>query len=256
MSERDGVPNVGLSIIRSHESSTVTVADDLPRTVEEINRTLPRGTQLAITYDGGAEARARLNNVVDSLLFGAVLTVLVVFFFLNSWRSTLITALSLPTSGITAFIAVWLCGFTLNFMTLLGLSLAIGVLIDDAIVVPENIVCHFAAGASRLEAARKGAREIGLAVTATTFSIVAVFLPVAFMSGEVGQWFRPFALTVACSVLVSLFISFTLDPMLSAYWGDPVGEHGSGGAVRRLLARPRSMAAVALLSLVAAIALS
>ena len=146
-----------------------------------------------------------------------------VYAFLNSWRSTLITALSLPTSVIAAFIAVWACGFTLNFMTLLGLSLAIGVLIDDAIVVRENIVRHMERGADRMTAARAGTAEIGLAVTATTFSIIAVFIPVAFMGGGAGEWFRPFALTVATSVLVSLFISFTLDPMLSAYWGDPVG---------------------------------
>src|SRR5690606_12326317 len=136
---------------------------------------------------------------------------------------TLITALSLPTSAVAAFIAVWLCGFTLNFMTLLGLSLAIGVLIDDAIVVRENIVRHMERGEDRITAARAGTAEIGLAVTATTFSIIAVFVPVAFMGGGAGEWFRPFALTVASSVLVSLFISFTLDPMLSAYWGDPVG---------------------------------
>ena len=133
--------------------------------------------------------------------------------------------MSLPTSVIAAFIAVWLCGFTLNFMTLLGLSLAIGVLIDDAIVVRENIVRHMEMGSDRRTAASAGTKEIGLAVAATTFSIIAVFIPVAFMPGVSGEWFRPFALTVASSVLVSLFISFTLDPMLSAYWGDPVGHH-------------------------------
>ena len=130
----------------------------------------------------------------------------------------------LPTSAIAAFIAVWLCGFTLNFMTLLGLSLAIGVLIDDAIVVRENIVRHMERGEDRMTAARNGTAEIGLAVTATTLSIVAVLVPVAFMGGGAGEWFRPFAVTVAASVLVSLFISFTLDPMLSAYWGDPPGH--------------------------------
>src|SRR5438094_10176209 len=108
-------------------------------------------------------------------------------------------------------------------MTLLGLSLAIGVLIDDAIVVRENIVRHMQRGADRVTASRAGTAEIGLAVTATTFSIIAVFIPVAFMGGGAGEWFRPFALTVAASVLVSPYISFTLDPMLSAYWGDPVG---------------------------------
>jgi hydrophobe/amphiphile efflux-1 (HAE1) family protein len=220
---RNAQPNVGLSVTRSRDASTVTVADKIRGMVVEINKTLPKGTKIEVTQDGGKDAESSLRNVIEALAFGAVLTIFVVYAFLNSWRSTLITALSLPTSVIAAFIAVWACGFTLNFMTLLGLSLAIGVLIDDAIVVRENIVRHMEAGEDRMTAARNGTAEIGLAVTATTFSIIAVFIPVAFMGGGAGEWFRPFALTVASSVLVSLFISFTLDPMLSAYWGDPVG---------------------------------
>ena len=193
--------------------------------VKEIEKELPAGTRIEITRDGGDESQRSLNNVIESLVLGAVLTIFVVYAFLNSWRSTLITAMSLPTSVIAAFIAVWLCGFTLNFMTLLGLSLAIGVLIDDAIVVRENIVRHMQMGSDRRKAALEGTAEIGMAVAATTFSIIAVFIPVAFMPGVSGEWFRPFALTVACSVIVSLGISFTLDPMLSAYWGDPPDHH-------------------------------
>jgi len=221
---RSGSPNVGLSVIRQREASTVTVAKRVREEVETINKTLPEGTKMEVTRDGGDEAEDNLSNVIHALIFGAGLTIFVVYAFLNSWRSTLITGLSLPTSAIAAFIAVWLCGFTLNFMTLLGLSLAIGVLIDDAIVVRENIVRHMERGEDRVAAARNGTAEIGLAVTATTLSIVAVFVPVAFMGGGAGEWFRPFAVTVAASVLVSLFISFTLDPMLSAYWGDPPGH--------------------------------
>ncbi|MFZ6720889.1 efflux RND transporter permease subunit [Undibacterium sp. Ji49W] len=224
-SVRNGQPNVGISITRSRDASTVTVAGKVRSLVADINKTLPAGTKIEVTQDGGKDAQSSLNNVIESLMFGAVLTIFVVYVFLNSWRSTLITAMSLPTSVIAAFIAVWLCGFTLNFMTLLGLSLAIGVLIDDAIVVRENIVRHMEMGSDRRTAASNGTKEIGLAVAATTFSIIAVFIPVAFMPGVSGEWFRPFALTVASSVLVSLFISFTLDPMLSAYWGDPVGHH-------------------------------
>ncbi|MBC3934659.1 efflux RND transporter permease subunit [Undibacterium rugosum] len=224
-SVRNGNPNVGISITRSRDASTVSVAARVRQLVAEINKTLPAGTRLEVTQDGGKDAESSLNNVIDSLIFGAVLTIFVVYVFLNSWRSTLITALSLPTSVVAAFIAIWLCGFTLNFMTLLGLSLAIGVLIDDAIVVRENIVRHMEMGVDRRTAASNGTKEIGLAVAATTFSIIAVFIPVAFMPGVSGEWFRPFALTVASSVLVSLFISFTLDPMLSAYWGDPPGHH-------------------------------
>jgi HAE1 family hydrophobic/amphiphilic exporter-1 len=225
-SVRSAHPNVSLSVVRSREASTVSVAASVRQLVDDINRTLPAGTHLDITRDGGVDAQSNLNNVTEALGLGALLTVLVVYLFLNSWRSTLITALSLPTSAIAAFIAVWACGFTLNFMTLLGLSLAIGVLIDDAIVVRENIVRHMELGEDRRSAARNGTAEIGLAVAATTFSIIAIFIPVAFMPGIAGEWFRPFALTVTCSVLVSLFISFTLDPMLSAYWGDPAGSHG------------------------------
>jgi hydrophobic/amphiphilic exporter-1 (mainly G- bacteria), HAE1 family len=235
---RNGNPNVGLSITRTREASTVSVASDVRKMVEEIRADLPAGTAIEITRDGGKDAQTSLNNVIEALVFGAVLTVFVVYVFLNSWRSTLITALSLPTSVIAAFIAVWLCGFTLNFMSLLGLSLAIGVLIDDAIVVRENIVRHMERGVDRRTAALNGTAEIGLAVTATTFSIVAVFVPVAFMPGVAGEWFRPFGLTVVASVLVSLFVSFTLDPMLSAYWGDPPDHHsraqkGLTGALQR-----------------------
>ncbi|WP_317204967.1 efflux RND transporter permease subunit [Janthinobacterium sp.] len=225
VSIRSGKPNVGIWVTRTRDASAVSVAARVREAVAEIRKTLPKGTTLDITRDGGDDAQRSLNNVIESLVFGAVLTIFVVYAFLNSWRSTLITALSLPTSVIAAFIAVWLCGFTLNFMTLLGLSLAIGVLIDDAIVVRENIVRHMQMGSDRRKAALEGTAEIGIAVAATTFSIIAVFIPVAFMPGVSGEWFRPFALTVTCSVLVSLAISFTLDPMLSAYWGDPADHH-------------------------------
>ena len=275
---RNGNPNVGISVTRSRDASTVTVATGVRDLVAEINKTLPPGTKLEVTRDGGEDAEQSLKNVIEALMFGAILTIFVVYAFLNSWRSTLITALSLPTSVVAAFIAVWACGFTLNFMTLLGLSLAIGVLIDDAIVVRENIVRHMERGADRMTAASTGTAEIGMAVTATTFSIIAVFIPVAFMGGGAGEWFRPFALTVATSVLVSLFISFTLDPMLSAYWGDPVDyqrqekkglrkwlsrfnvwfDHQSdryGNVIAWALHHRKSMVAIAVASLVGALAL-
>lgn len=227
LSMRSGKPNVGLQISRSRDASTVALAKKVHEVVKEASKHLPEGTKLEVTRDGGEDAQSSLNNVIEALVLGAVLTVFVVYAFLNSWRSTLITALALPTSVLAAFIAVWLCGFTLNFMTLLGLSLAIGVLIDDAIVVRENIVRHMEMGSDRRTAALEGTAEIGMAVAATTFSIMAVFVPVAFMPGVSGEWFRPFALTVTCSVIVSLFISFTLDPMLSAYWGDPPDHHNA-----------------------------
>jgi HAE1 family hydrophobic/amphiphilic exporter-1 len=226
-SEHNGHPNVGLSVTRTRDGSTVSIAKEVRELVETIDKEQAGKARLEITQDGGEDAQSSLDNVVHSLFFGAGLTILVVYVFLNSWRSTLITGLSLPTSVITAFIAVWLCGFTLNFMSLLGLSLAIGVLIDDAIVVRENIVRHMQRGEDRRTAALNGTAEIGMAVASTTFSIVAVFAPVAFIPGITGEWFRPFGLTVVASVIVSLFISFTLDPMLSAYWGDPVDLHNA-----------------------------
>ena len=160
---------------------------------------------------------------------------LVVFLFLNSWRSTVITGLALPVSVMASFVAVWAFGFTLDTMSLLGLSLAIGILIDDAIVVRENIVRHVEMGKDHYTASQEGTDEIGLAVAATTLSIVVVFVPVAFMGDLAGQWFKPFALTIACSVMVSLFVSFSLDPMLSAYWPDP-HLHARAALVARALA--------------------
>jgi HAE1 family hydrophobic/amphiphilic exporter-1 len=148
-----------------------------------------------------------------------------------------ITGLALPVSVLASFVAVWAFGFTLNTMSLLGLSLAIGILIDDAIVVRENIVRHVEMGKEHFTAAREGTSEIGLAVAATTLSIVVVFIPIAFIGGLGGQWFKPFALTIACSVLVSLFVSFSLDPMLSAYWPDPHLAPEERSWLSRLLAR-------------------
>ena len=192
---------------------------------------------LLVARDAGPRVDNSVGDVEAALIEGAALTVLVVFAFLNSWRSTVITGLALPVSVLASFIAVWLFDFTLNTMSLLGLSLAIGILIDDAIVVRENIVRHVEMGKDHYTAAREGTSEIGLAVAATTLAIVVVFVPVAFMSGEAGQWFQPFALTLACSVLVSLFVSFSLDPMLSAYWPDPPVRMQDRAWLSRVLGR-------------------
>jgi len=217
----NGKKALGIDITKTRESSTISVADAVKAQLELIKAQLPADVEVVVVADQGEDVQASMNNVTEALGVGALLTIITVFVFLNSWRSTLITSLALPTSVLASFIAVWACGFTLNFMSLLGLSLAIGVLIDDAIVVRENIVRHMEMGKDNLTAARDGTREIGMAVIATTMSIVVVFIPIAFLDGITGQWFKPFALTVACSVVVSLFISFTLDPMMSAYWHDP-----------------------------------
>ncbi|HEX6324628.1 MAG TPA: efflux RND transporter permease subunit, partial [Vicinamibacterales bacterium] len=227
---------VGIDIVKAKGFSTTAVSTAVREKVDALRATLPEGVSLEIVRDAGTRVDNSVRNVQEALLEGALLTVLTVFLFLNSWRSTVITGLALPVSVLAAFVAVWAWGFTLNTMSLLGLSLAIGILIDDAIVVRENIVRHVEMGKDHYTAAHEGTDEIGLAVAATTLSIVVVFVPMAFMGGIAEQWFAPFALTIACSVLVSLFVSFSLDPMLSAYWPDPHMEEKDRFWVSRKLA--------------------
>ncbi len=233
----NGTDAVGIEITKTKGYSTTAVAEKLQAKVDQLLPTLPAGVKLEVVKNAGTRVTDSVRNVQRTLVEGAVLTVLVVFLFLNSWRSTVITGLALPVSVLASFIAVWAFGFTLNTMSLLGLSLAIGILIDDAIVVRENIVRHVEMGKDHYTAAREGTAEIGLAVTATTFAIVAVFIPIAFLYGEAGQWFKPLALTIACSVLVSLFVSFSLDPMLSAYWPDPHVPEEKKAWITKLLDR-------------------
>src|SRR5205085_2787930 len=149
------------------------------------------------------------------------------FLFLNSWRSTVITGLTLPIALIGTFLFMYAFGFSINMVTLMALSLCVGLLIDDAIVVRENIVRHVQMGKPPFQAAMDGTQEIGLAVLATTFSIVAVFMPIGFMGGIIGKFFHEFGVTIVAAVLISMFVSFTLDPMLSSVWHDPDAEgHG------------------------------
>jgi HAE1 family hydrophobic/amphiphilic exporter-1 len=233
-----GQDAVGIDILKAKGYSTTQVTDLIHEHVTALERRMPSGVKLEIVQDAGVRVSHAVRNVQEALIEGALLTVLVVFLFLNSWRSTIITGLALPVSVLASFVAVWAFGFTLNTMSLLGLSLAIGILIDDAIVVRENIVRHIEMGKDHVKASHEGTDEIGLAVAATTFSIDAVFVPVAFMYGVAGQWFKPFALTIACSVLVSLFVSFSLDPMLSAYWPDPqIESHERRNPIARVLER-------------------
>src|SRR4029079_11602580 len=218
----NGVEGIGIDVVKSKGYSTTDVSDKIRAQVEAMQEPMSKiGVKVDIVRDAGKRVADSVRNVEEALLEGAFLTVLVVFVFLNSWRSTVITGLALPVSVLASFVAVWAFGFTLNTMSLLGLSLAIGILIDDAIVVRENIVRHVEMGKGHLRASFEGTDEIGLAVTATTLSIVVVFVPIAFLGGLAGQWFKPFGLTIVSSVLVSLFVSFSLDPMLSAYWPDP-----------------------------------
>ena len=180
--------------------------------------------KIDIVRDASTGIRNSVADVKKTLLEGGLLTIAIVFLFLASWRSTVITGLTLPIALIGTFLFIYAFGFTLNVLTLMALSLSVGLLIDDAIVVRENIVRHVALGADHHTAALEGTREIGLAVLATTFSIVAVFLPVGFMGGIIGRFFHQFGLTVVVAVLISMFVSFTLDPMLSSIWHDPQAE--------------------------------
>ncbi len=205
-------PAIALDVQKQAGANTVGVADGVREAVAKMQPELPPGVSLQMVRDDSTFIRESIEDVQVTLVLGGLLTVFIVFLFLNSWRSTVITGLTLPISVIAAFIAMRMFGFTLNVLTLMGLSLAIGMLIDDAIVVRENIVRHMQKGKDHLEAAREGTAEIGLAVMATTFTIIAVFIPVAFMGGMVGQFFYEFGITVAAAVLVSLFVSFTLDP--------------------------------------------
>lgn len=220
----NGQPAVSFNIFKQQDANIVATGEAVKDAMAELRKVLPRDVELRLIYANSDFVKESLTGLRHTLIEGALLTVAIVFLFLHSWRSTIITGLTLPIAVISSFIAVHAFGFTLNFMTMMALSLCIGLLIDDAIVVRENIVRHVGMGKSHQQAAADGTNEIGLAVMATTFAICAVFVPVAFMGGIIGKFFYPFGITVAVAVLVSLFVSFTLDPMLSSVWHDPINE--------------------------------
>ncbi len=223
-----------MTVQKAQDENTIDVIDGLNKTVTELNAKLPLGVRLEQVQDGSRPIRVGVANVRQTLIEGALLTVLIVFLFLNSWRSTVITGLTLPIAIIGTFLFMYIFGFTINMITLMALSLCVGLLIDDAIVVRENIVRHVQMGKTPYQAAMDGTQEIGLAVLATTLSIVAVFLPIGFMGGIIGKFFHEFGITIVAAVLISMFVSFTLDPMLSSIWHDPTihahGEHGKSNA--------------------------
>ncbi len=216
-----------LQVQKSQDENTIAVTDGLKKAVTALQAELPQGVKLEPIADGSRPIRVSVDNVRRTLIEGALLTVLIVFLFLNSWRSTVITGLTLPISVIGTFFFMNLFGFTINMITLMALTLSVGLLIDDAIVVRENIVRHVQMGKRPFDAAMDGTAEIGLAVLATTLSIVAVFLPIGFMGGIIGKFFHEFGITMVAAVLISMFVSFTLDPMLSSVWHDPeIEKHG------------------------------
>ena len=227
---------LSVEILKISGSNTVDVADRVRTAVSQLQRQLPSDVKMSIVSDDSRRIRESLDSVQHELILGAVLCIAIIYFFLNSWRSTIITGLALPISIISAYFGMYVFGFTMNTMTLLALSLAIGLLIDDAIVVRENIVRHVEMGKDHHAAAREGTSEIGLAVFSTTLAVVAVFIPVAFMGGQIGLIFFQFGVVVAFAVMVSLFVSFTLDPMLSSVWPDPhpsASEGKKGNIIQR-----------------------
>jgi HAE1 family hydrophobic/amphiphilic exporter-1 len=234
----NGIPAVALDIQKQSGANMVDVVNAIKKRVTQLQAELPESVTLEIVRDASIMTLDSLRDVKETMVIGGILTILIVFCFINSWRSTVITGVTLPISVISSFIILNALGMTLNIMTLMALSLAIGLLIDDAIVVRENIVRHLEKGEDHFTAARNGTSEIGLAVFATTMSILAVFVPVAFMKGIVGRFFFSFGITVAFAVSVSLFVSFTLDPMLSSRWHDPaIHREGRRGFISRILDR-------------------
>ncbi len=217
----NGQRTLVLQVQKAQDENTIGVVDGLNKAIAEIKTSLPPGLRLELVTDSSRSIRVAVENVRRTLIEGALLTILIVFLFLNSWRSTVITGLTLPISIIGTFLFMNLFGFTINNITLMALSLCVGLLIDDAIVVRENIVRHVLMGKTPYQASMDGTKEIGLAVLATTLSIVAVFLPVGFMGGIIGKFFHEFGITIVAAVLISMFVSFTLDPMLSSIWHDP-----------------------------------
>ncbi|CUH94982.1 putative membrane protein [Propionispora sp. 2/2-37] len=230
----NGNPAVGLDIMKQSGSNTVQVVEKVKKELEQLKKDLPAGVSIEMVRDNSKNISDSIHDVLFNLIFGGILAVAIVFLFLGNWRSTMISAIAIPTSIITSFLAMKALDFTLNTMSLLALSLAVGLLIDDAIVVIENIVRHLEMGKDKYTAASEGTAEIGLAVTATTLTLVAVFLPVGMMTGIVGQFFKQFGITVAVSVLVSLFVAFTLTPLLSAKYLNEDRKAAANGRLARL----------------------
>jgi HAE1 family hydrophobic/amphiphilic exporter-1 len=236
----NGIPAVALGIQKQSGTNTVAVVNAVKAEIARINKTLPPGMTLNIAIDQSIFIRRSIDEVQKHLILGSFFAVLAVFIFLGNVRTTLISALALPISIIATFALIRAFGFTFNNMTMLALTLSVGLLIDDAIIVIENIYRHVEEGMAPREAATFATSEIGLAVMATTFAIVAIFLPVAFMKGMIGRFFLQFALTVVFSVLVSLLVSFTLTPMMASIFlkrVHPAGEKKKTGGTAPLAPR-------------------
>lgn len=212
----NGDETVSLEVLKQSGTNTIDVADSVKTKLATLEKALPQDLKISPIIDQSRFIRENVHEVETAIVFGGAMAILIILIFMLDLRSTMISAVALPTSVIGTFFVMYVLGYTLNMMTLLGLSLAIGLLIDDAVVVRENIFKHLERGKSPAQAALDGTKEISLSVLATTLTIIAVFLPVAFVKGMVGQFFRQFGITISVAVMLSLFVAFTLDPMLSS----------------------------------------
>lgn len=233
-----GKKSLLLSVYKQRGSNTVAVAENIRKNIEKVNAALKEkkiAAEVTLVRDTSRPIALNVYDVKESIIIGIILCVMVVFFFLGSARSTFITAMALPNSLLGGFVIMYAMGFTVNLMTLLALSLAVGLLIDDAIVVRENIFRHLEMGKKPKDAALEGTKEVAMAVIATTLVVIAVFGPISFLQGIVGQFFKQFGLTVVFTMLISLFDAFTVAPMMSAYLAHP-DEHKKGtGIIGRTL---------------------
>lgn len=212
----NGQEAVTFEVRKRSGENTVDVATAIKAKMGTLEQAFPKGISAALIIDQARIIKSQVDQVEHDIVFGAAMAVLVILIFMLDLRSTLISAVALPTSVVATFFFMYVLGYTLNMMTLLALSLAIGLLIDDAVVVRENIFKHMEAGKPPMRAALDGTKEVALSVLATTLTIVAVFMPIAFVEGLVGQFFRQFGITISVAVVISLFVAFTLDPMLSS----------------------------------------
>ncbi len=214
----NGQPSIGIDVLKTTDGNTLAAVAGVKDQLKKLHKILPPDITFTISTDQSTTVNSNLNDVVVSLVLGAMLAVLVVFIFLHNIRGTIIIAIAIPTSMIATFLPMYALGFTLNTLSLLGLSLAVGILVDDSIVVLENINRHLAMGEEPYLAAINGRSEIGYAAITLTCVDLVVFLPIGFMGGVIGEFFRSFGITVAFATLFSLFVSFTLTPMLAARW--------------------------------------
>lgn len=231
----DGKDSVGIVIQKQADANTVKVADDAKEELIRLEKELPADIEISVSRDNSIFVKDSLRDVTKNLFEAALIATLVVFIFLHTFRATFIILLAIPTSIFATFLPIYFFGFSLNSITMMGLALCIGILVDDSIVVLENIFRHLQMGKSSRQAALDGRMEIGGAAVAITMTDVVVFVPIAFMGGIVGMFFRQFGITIATATLFSLFVSFTLTPMLASRWMRPEDVHaleGGGGRKR------------------------